>query len=163
PGRPRDRRPRPGDRQRDRRAGARRSAGDRRQGPRNRPDRRRGRAPLRRPGGGARRRRPAGERRGHLMPTPSPVLWQPDRAAAAPRRSTARFIAVTGSVGKTGTKEALRLALGVQGATFASAGNLNNHWGVPLSLARLPPDVAYGVFELGMNHAGEIAQLTRQV
>ena len=48
-------------------------------------------------------------------------------------------------------------------ATFASAGSLNNHWGVPLSLARMPPDAAYGVFELGMNHAGEIAALTRLV
>jgi UDP-N-acetylmuramoyl-tripeptide--D-alanyl-D-alanine ligase len=83
--------------------------------------------------------------------------------ANARRRSRARFIAVTGSVGKTGTKEAIALALGAEAATYASAGNLNNQWGVPLSLARLPPDVAYAVFELGMNHAGEILALTRQV
>ncbi|HTV46755.1 MAG TPA: UDP-N-acetylmuramoyl-tripeptide--D-alanyl-D-alanine ligase [Stellaceae bacterium] len=83
--------------------------------------------------------------------------------AFARARSRARIIAVTGSVGKTGTKEALRLALGTSGATFASAGSLNNHWGVPLSLARLPPAAAYGVFELGMNHPGEIARLVRQV
>ncbi len=78
-------------------------------------------------------------------------------------RSSAMVIAVTGSVGKTGTKEALRLALGTCGPTFASAGGLNNHWGVPLSLARMPPDTAYGVFEIGMNHPGEIAALTRLV
>ena len=83
--------------------------------------------------------------------------------AAARSRSRARIIAVTGSVGKTGTKEALRLALASSGATYASAGGLNNHWGAPLSLARLPPEAAYGVFELGMNHAGEIAPLTRLV
>ena len=76
-------------------------------------------------------------------------------------RSCARIVAVTGSVGKTGTKEALRLALGACGPTFVSAGSLNNHWGAPLSLARLPPGAAYGVFELGMNHPGEIAALTR--
>jgi UDP-N-acetylmuramoyl-tripeptide--D-alanyl-D-alanine ligase len=83
--------------------------------------------------------------------------------AAARNRSSARIIAVTGSVGKTGTKEALRLALAASGPTHASAGGLNNHWGAPLSLARLPPDAAYGVFELGMNHPGEIAALARLV
>jgi UDP-N-acetylmuramoyl-tripeptide--D-alanyl-D-alanine ligase len=82
---------------------------------------------------------------------------------AARARSRARIVAVTGSVGKTGTKEALRLALGAAGPTFASAGSLNNHWGVPLSLACLPPGAAYGVFELGMNHKGEIAGLSRLV
>jgi len=83
--------------------------------------------------------------------------------AAARARSRGRIVAITGSVGKTGTKEALRLALATSGATYASAGGLNNHWGAPLSLARMPPDVAYGIFELGMNHAGEIAALTRLV
>ena len=84
--------------------------------------------------------------------------------AAARKRSRARILAVTGSVGKTGTKEALRLALAPCGPTFASAGGLNNHWGAPLSLARMPPDAEYGIFELGMNHSGEItvlAQLAR--
>jgi UDP-N-acetylmuramoyl-tripeptide--D-alanyl-D-alanine ligase len=81
--------------------------------------------------------------------------------SAARRRSNARIVAVTGSVGKTGTKEALRLALAACGPTFASAGGLNNHWGVPLSLARMPPEGAYGVFELGMNHSGEISGLAR--
>src|SRR5215472_113108 len=84
-------------------------------------------------------------------------------ASAARNRSDGRIVAVTGSVGKTSTKEALRLALAACSPTFASAGGLNNHWGAPLSLARLPPDAAYGVFELGMNHAGEIAALTRLV
>ena len=83
--------------------------------------------------------------------------------AAGRRRSRARVIAVTGSVGKTGTKEALRVALGACGRVAASAGSLNNHWGAPLSLARMMPDADYGVFELGMNHAGEIAALTRLV
>jgi UDP-N-acetylmuramoyl-tripeptide--D-alanyl-D-alanine ligase len=81
--------------------------------------------------------------------------------AAARARCGGRIVAVTGSVGKTGTKEALRLALGMSGTVSASAGSLNNHWGVPLSLARMPGDVAYGVFELGMNHPGEIAVLSR--
>jgi UDP-N-acetylmuramoyl-tripeptide--D-alanyl-D-alanine ligase len=81
--------------------------------------------------------------------------------SAARRRSGTRIIAVTGSVGKTGTKEALRLALAACGPTFASAGSLNNQWGVPLSLGRMPPDVAYGIFELGMNHSGEIGSLAR--
>ncbi|HMD65024.1 MAG TPA: Mur ligase family protein, partial [Stellaceae bacterium] len=83
--------------------------------------------------------------------------------AAARRRSDARILGITGSVGKTGTKEALRLALAACGPAFASSGSLNNHWGVPLSLARMPPDAAYGVFELGMNHPGEIGVLTRLV
>ncbi len=83
--------------------------------------------------------------------------------AAGRNRSAARIVAVTGSVGKTGTKEALRLALASSGPTYASAGGLNNHWGAPLSLARLPPEAGYGVFELGMNHPGEIADLTRLV
>jgi UDP-N-acetylmuramoyl-tripeptide--D-alanyl-D-alanine ligase len=83
--------------------------------------------------------------------------------AAARNRSRARIIAVTGSVGKTGTKEALRLALAASGPTFASAGGLNNQWGAPLSLARLAPVAIYGIFELGMNHSGEIAVLTQMV
>ncbi len=84
-------------------------------------------------------------------------------AAAARTRSKAKIIAVTGSVGKTGTKEALKLGLSALGKTHATEGNLNNHWGVPLSLARMPADAAYGVFELGMNHAGEIAPLSKIV
>ena len=82
-------------------------------------------------------------------------------ARDARRRSNARVCAVTGSVGKTGTKEALRHVLSAQGATAASLSSLNNHWGVPLSLARMPSDAAYGVFEIGMNHAGEISPLVQ--
>jgi UDP-N-acetylmuramoyl-tripeptide--D-alanyl-D-alanine ligase len=86
-----------------------------------------------------------------------------DLGSVARLRATARILAVTGSVGKTSTKEALAAALGASAPTFATIGSLNNHWGVPLSLSRLPPDIAYGVFELGMNHAGEIGPLSRQV
>ena len=75
-------------------------------------------------------------------------------------RSRAKVIAVTGSVGKTSTKEALSRALGAAGTTHASLGNLNNQWGVPLSLARLPAQADFGVFELGMNQPGEIAPLS---
>ncbi|WP_342641934.1 UDP-N-acetylmuramoylalanyl-D-glutamyl-2,6-diaminopimelate--D-alanyl-D-alanine ligase [Rhodoligotrophos ferricapiens] len=82
---------------------------------------------------------------------------------AARNRSEARIIGVTGSVGKTGTKEALRLCLSASGETHASAASYNNHWGVPLSLARLPRSARYGVFELGMNHAGEITPLVAMV
>ncbi len=80
-------------------------------------------------------------------------------ARAARVRSRARILALTGSVGKTGTKEALRRVLGIQAPTHASAASHNNHWGVPLSLARLPREAAFGVFEIGMNHAGEIREL----
>ncbi|MGH6994503.1 MAG: UDP-N-acetylmuramoylalanyl-D-glutamyl-2,6-diaminopimelate--D-alanyl-D-alanine ligase, partial [Stellaceae bacterium] len=84
-------------------------------------------------------------------------------ARAARARSKAKVIAVTGSVGKTGTKEALRLALSADGETHVSAASYNNHWGVPLSLARLAAGAKYAVFEIGMNHAGEIAPLTALV
>ena len=86
-----------------------------------------------------------------------------DLARAARARSSARIVAVTGSVGKTGTKEMLAACLSVHGSTMATAGNLNNHIGAPLSLARLPQDCAFAVFELGMNHANEIRPLTRLV
>jgi UDP-N-acetylmuramoyl-tripeptide--D-alanyl-D-alanine ligase len=84
-------------------------------------------------------------------------------ATAARERSSARILAITGSVGKTGTKEALRRALARDGRVHASEGNLNNQWGAPLSLARMPADSDYAVFELGMNHAGEIEPLSRMV
>jgi UDP-N-acetylmuramoyl-tripeptide--D-alanyl-D-alanine ligase len=83
--------------------------------------------------------------------------------AAGRARSAARVVGVTGSVGKTGAKSALAHGLARQGRTHASAKSYNNHWGVPLSLAQLPRDAAFGVFEMGMNHAGEIRRLTRQV
>jgi UDP-N-acetylmuramoyl-tripeptide--D-alanyl-D-alanine ligase len=86
-----------------------------------------------------------------------------DLGRASRARTQAQIIAVTGSVGKTGTKEALKRALERQGRSFASSGSLNNQWGVPLSLARMPRDASYGVFELGMNHPGEIDALSRIV
>ena len=84
-------------------------------------------------------------------------------AHAARARLDAQVIAVTGSVGKTSTKEALRRVLGAQGPTHASASSFNNHWGVPLSLARCPATVRFAIFEIGMNHAGEIEPLVRMV
>jgi UDP-N-acetylmuramoyl-tripeptide--D-alanyl-D-alanine ligase len=84
-------------------------------------------------------------------------------ARAARARSPAQVIAITGSVGKTGTKDALRLALSGQGEIHASAASYNNHWGVPLSLARCPASARYAVLEMGMNHAGEIEPLARLV
>ena len=88
-----------------------------------------------------------------------------DIAISARNRSEARIIAITGSVGKTSTKEALKLALDATVDNFsnvyATKGNLNNHWGLPLSLAHLPRDAAYGIFEIGMNHGGEISPLSR--
>lgn len=83
-----------------------------------------------------------------------------DLAAAARARTNAKICAVTGSVGKTGTKEMLAVALGSQGNVTATSGNLNNHYGLPLSLARMPADTDFGVFEMGMNHAGEITPLS---
>ena len=82
---------------------------------------------------------------------------------AGRNRSAARIIAVPGSVGKTGAKEMLRLMLGRLGSVHASDKSYNNHWGVPLSLARLPREAAYAVFEIGMNHSGEITPLTKMV
>jgi UDP-N-acetylmuramoyl-tripeptide--D-alanyl-D-alanine ligase len=77
--------------------------------------------------------------------------------------SKARIVGVTGSAGKTGTKEMLRASLSRLGATHASEKSYNNHWGVPLTLARMPRDTSFGVFEIGMNHAGEIRPLTKMV
>jgi UDP-N-acetylmuramoyl-tripeptide--D-alanyl-D-alanine ligase len=84
-------------------------------------------------------------------------------AARARLSPQARVIAVTGSVGKTTTKEMLRACLSRLGPTHAADKSFNNHWGVPLTLARMPATTRYGVFEIGMNHAGEITPLTRMV
>jgi UDP-N-acetylmuramoyl-tripeptide--D-alanyl-D-alanine ligase len=109
----------------------------------------------------------AADRRGQF-PADAPLLIVPDvlaalrdLAAAARLRTDAKVIGVTGSVGKTGTKEALRLALSKDGETHASAASYNNHWGVPLSLARCPASARYAVLEMGTNHPGEIAPLSR--
>ncbi|MEQ8340962.1 MAG: UDP-N-acetylmuramoyl-tripeptide--D-alanyl-D-alanine ligase [Marinovum algicola] len=74
-------------------------------------------------------------------------------------RTEAQVVAVTGSVGKTSTKEMLRQTLAAFGPTHASVASYNNHWGVPLTLARMPRDSAFAVIEIGMNHPGEIAPL----
>jgi UDP-N-acetylmuramoyl-tripeptide--D-alanyl-D-alanine ligase len=90
------------------------------------------------------------------------VLRAMERLGEARRAELkARVVAVTGSVGKTGTKEALSLVLGRQGKTHAPIASYNNHWGVPLTLCRTPSDVAYAVYEIGMSHPGEIAPLAR--
>ena len=104
------------------------------------------------------------------MPPEAPLLVVKDTQTglealgrASRDRSKAKIVAVTGSAGKTTTKEMLRAMLGAAGSVAASAASYNNHWGVPLSLARMPRDTQYGVFELGMNHPGEIRALVKQV
>lgn len=86
-----------------------------------------------------------------------------DLAGVSRHRNRGKMLAVTGSVGKTGTKDALRLCLGAQAPAYASEGSLNNHIGVPLSLARMPRDTHYNVFELGMNPAGGLTDLSKLV
>ncbi len=105
-----------------------------------------------------------------VMPKDAPLLIVEDvleglrdLARASRERLSARVIGVTGSVGKTSTKEALKLALSREGFTHASAASYNNHWGVPLSLARCPQDARFAVFEMGMNHPGEIEPLSKLV
>ena len=86
-----------------------------------------------------------------------------DLGRASRARSEAKIIAVTGSVGKTSSKEMLRQALEPSGEVHASVASFNNHWGVPLTLARMPASTAFGVFEIGMNHPGEIRPLVQMV
>lgn len=86
-----------------------------------------------------------------------------DLGAGARARSHAKIMAVTGSVGKTSVKAMLHDAFAAIGVTHASTASLNNHWGVPLSLARMPRQAEYAVFEIGMNHAGEITPLSKLV
>jgi UDP-N-acetylmuramoyl-tripeptide--D-alanyl-D-alanine ligase len=97
-----------------------------------------------------------------------PLLRVDDTLAALGRlggyargRFAGRVVAVTGSVGKTTTKEMLRTVLSAFGPTHAAVASYNNHWGLPLTLARTPRDAAFCVAEIGMNHAGEIAPLAR--
>ncbi|QEE12475.1 UDP-N-acetylmuramoylalanyl-D-glutamyl-2,6-diaminopimelate--D-alanyl-D-alanine ligase [Bartonella krasnovii] len=82
---------------------------------------------------------------------------------AARKRSRARIIAITGSVGKTTTKEALKQVLAMAGNVHANLASLNNCWGVPLTLARMPKESDYGIFEIGMNHKDEIRPLVKLV
>ena len=98
-----------------------------------------------------------------LLVVDDPLLALERIGRAARARSHARIIAVTGSVGKTSTKEMLRVALTASGETHASAASFNNHWGVPLTLSRFPITAGFGVFEIGMNHAGEITPLVGMV
>jgi UDP-N-acetylmuramyl pentapeptide synthase len=98
---------------------------------------------------------------GPLLLVPDDPLAALERIGAAARaRMNGSVVAVTGSVGKTGTKEMLRTAFPSVGPTHAPVGSFNNHWGVPLTLARMPAETAFGVFEIGMNHSGEIRPLT---
>lgn len=96
---------------------------------------------------------------GPLLVVDDPLEGLRGLAKAARERTGARVAAVTGSVGKTGVKEGLAHALAAQGAVSASARSLNNHWGVPLSLARMPERTGFGVLEIGMSRAGEIRPL----
>lgn len=82
---------------------------------------------------------------------------------AARDRCVAKRVAVTGSVGKTSTKEALAICLSASGQTHRSVKSYNNHWGVPLTLSRMPRESQFAVFEIGMNHRGEILPLTQLV
>jgi UDP-N-acetylmuramoyl-tripeptide--D-alanyl-D-alanine ligase len=102
------------------------------------------------------------------VPDTAPLLIVPDvlkaleaLGAAARARTRAKIVGVTGSVGKTSTKEMLRAMLSGQGRTHAAEASYNNHWGVPLTLARMPADTDFAVIEIGMNHPGEIAPLAR--
>ena len=92
----------------------------------------------------------------------SNVLQALERLARAARaRTGAKVIGITGSAGKTSTKEMMRAALAGQAKVHAAEKSYNNHWGVPLTLARMPADTEYAVIEIGMNHPGEIAPLAR--
>jgi len=101
--------------------------------------------------------------RGPLLLVPDTLAGLNDLARAAQRRCAGRVCAVTGSVGKTGTKEMLRHVLKAQGPTHVSEKSFNNHVGTPLSLARMPAATAFGVFELGTNKPGEILPLAELV
>lgn len=98
----------------------------------------------------------------------APLLVVPDTlvalgglARAARARTRAQVVGVTGSVGKTSTKEMLRAMLATVGQVHAAEKSYNNHWGVPLTLARMPRETEYAVLEIGMNHPGEITPLSR--
>ena len=94
-----------------------------------------------------------------LLIVPDVLEGLRDLARAARARTAARVVGVTGSVGKTSTKEMLALVLGRQGRVHAAEKSFNNHWGVPLTLARMPAETDFAVIEIGMNHPGEIGPL----
>ncbi|MGH1426097.1 MAG: UDP-N-acetylmuramoyl-tripeptide--D-alanyl-D-alanine ligase [Pseudooceanicola sp.] len=96
-----------------------------------------------------------------LLIVPDVLTALEDMGRAARARMDGRVVAVTGSVGKTSTKEMLRVVLGHQRKTHVAEASYNNHWGVPLTLARMPRDAELAVIEIGMNHPGEIAPLAR--
>ena len=105
-----------------------------------------------------------GSESGPLLVVPDDPLKALERIGAASRaRMRGSVVAVTGSVGKTGTKEMLRLALSELGPTHSPVSSFNNHWGVPLTLSRMPRETRFGVFEIGMNHPGEIRPLVKMV
>ena len=96
-----------------------------------------------------------------LLIVPDVLRALEDLGRAARARTKARVVGITGSVGKTSTKEMLRAILGGQGRVHAAEASYNNHWGVPLTLARMPEETEFAVIEIGMNHPGEIAPLAR--
>ncbi len=105
-----------------------------------------------------------------MLEVPLPLLRVADTlqalekiGIAARNRSLALRIAVTGSVGKTSTKDMLKWVFKDQGRTHGSVASFNNLWGVPLTLARMPQMTQFGIFEVGMNHPGEIRPLTQMI
>lgn len=96
-----------------------------------------------------------------LLVVPDVLVALEDLGRAGRARMTGRVIAITGSVGKTSTKEMARTALAGQGVIHAAEASYNNHWGVPLTLARMPANTDFAIIEIGMNHPGEIAPLSR--
>jgi UDP-N-acetylmuramoyl-tripeptide--D-alanyl-D-alanine ligase len=96
---------------------------------------------------------------GNLLVVEDTLLALGRLGAASRDRAQARRIAVTGSVGKTSTKEVIYACLAAQAPSHRSVKSYNNHFGVPLTMARMPASARYGVFEIGMNHRGEIRPL----
>lgn len=96
-----------------------------------------------------------------LLVVPDVLRGLEDLGRAGRARMAGRVIAITGSVGKTSTKEMARIALAGQGVIHAAEASYNNHWGVPLTLARMPAATDFAIIEIGMNHPGEIAPLSR--
>lgn len=96
-----------------------------------------------------------------LLIVPDVLAALQDLGRAGRARARAKVIAITGSVGKTSTKDMARAALAGQGRIHAAEASYNNHWGVPLTLARMPADSDFAIIEIGMNHPGEIAPLSR--